>query len=118
MIFILQTSLYINIFVCQSTKIHEKTSTFWTVFAKIQETLANCLNPAFTRVSFTYLIRQKCILLSHLCCNFCCKVINFLFHTFAYFETNYVLDYKSAVYRFKICSNGLFSIFCSYISLI
>ena len=37
-------------------------------------------------------------LVSCLSCNFCCKVINFLFHTFAYFETNYVLDYKSAVY--------------------
>ena len=66
----------------------------------------------------TLKLHSSLFLRVHLCCNFCGKVFLFLLDTFAYFETNYFLDSKSTVYRFKICCNSLFSVFCFYISLI
>ena len=55
---------------------------------------------------------------SHLSCYFSCKIFVLLFHTFTNFKTNYIFNNKSAVYRFKVCCNSLFSIFCFYICLI
>ena len=61
-------------------------------------------------------------LLSHLLCNFCCKVFFLLFHTFASLKTYKLLDGNlSAVCLsnfFYILTNCLLAVFSLYINLI
>ena len=78
--------------------------------------------PDFIGFSVFFQKSSLMYLVSHLFCNFFCKVFFFLFDTFSSFETNESFHSNfSAVFfsnLFYVFSYRLFSIFCFYVYLI
>ena len=55
---------------------------------------------------------------SHLLCNFCSEIFFLLFDSFAYFESDNLLQCQVLVNRLQILANCLLTIFSSYVSLV
>ena len=55
---------------------------------------------------------------SHLLCNFSSEIFFFLFDSFAYFESDDLLQCKILINGFQILSYSLLTVFSSYVSLI